>query len=474
MSEFPRAPDFPASLEWINCDPMILSRMRGRVVALAFWHTAAVTSVNLLVDLQQLLMRYADGLSVIGVHVPKFDAQRNPDLVSSTVDLFGLRFPVAQDADAITWQHYGIRAWPSVALIDCEGRLIEIIAGDRQREAIERRIVSLLDEAGERGQRVYEIAAPASRPGPLGEVVFPHGLALGPERLYVSDSGHHRILECTLDGRILRAFGSGTATFADGLGVQAGFQFPMGMVLHKNQLYVADAGNHAVRRIHLDTGKVDTLIARNRGDLMQVTPLVQVAAEIMDRPFDLALDADRLYIAMAGAHQIWQMDLSNRSFTLLAGSGYPGMTDGPATSATFFQPSNLALGGNLLYVCDSQSSALRCLDLNSGDVRTVLGQEFQDPTFGDIPSFTQLQFPTGIALNPKTSVLWVADCYNDAIGLVHLDCGEMVHVPLSHPLKRPMALISDGQSLWISNTDAHEVLCLNLSTHELQVLPMTA
>src|SRR5690606_22281849 len=106
---------------------------------------------NMLVDLAYLQFRFADGLSVLGVHVPKFDAQRDPERIARAVNRLGVRFPVASDADAVAWQHYGVRAWPSAVLLAAQGRLVEIIAGDQQREVLEKRIARLLDEAGERG-----------------------------------------------------------------------------------------------------------------------------------------------------------------------------------------------------------------------------------------------------------------------------------------------------------------------------------
>ncbi|MCG3005540.1 hypothetical protein KZ291_33720, partial [Escherichia coli] len=78
------------------------------------------------------------------------------------------------------------------------------------------------------------------------------------ERLYIADSGHHRILECSHAGRVLRQFGLGTADMMDGGPGEAAFNRPQGLALEREWLYVADTGNHALRRIHLLTGQVDT------------------------------------------------------------------------------------------------------------------------------------------------------------------------------------------------------------------------
>ncbi len=474
MTDFQLAPDLPLSLEWVNCAPQRLDTLHGRVTALAFWHAGSATSANLLADLAFLQTKYADGLSVIGLHTPKFDAQRDAALVARAVNRLGVRFPVASDADAVAWQHYGVRGWPCVAFVDAQGRLVEIVAGDQQREALEERIIHLLDEAGERGLRVYETALSVSRPEPRTEVAFPRGLALTPQRLYVSDSGHHRILECDHDGKVLRAFGSGAAGFVDGPGIQAAFQMPAGLAVFKDVLYVADTGNHAIRRINLSTGDVGTLIGQGRGGLPQPVSDVRGATVLLDRPWGVSCGPERLYISMAASHQIWELDLTRFSFRSLAGSGRLALNDGAGALASFAQPAGMVLVQSTLYVCDSQSSALRSVNVASGEVHTLLGQGLFE--FGNEEGerdTARMQYPLDVTLDPKTAMLWIADSYNDAIGALHLEGGGLVRFPIAHRLRCPSGIAGDGTRLWIANTDAHEVVRWEIGSGEVHVLPMT-
>lgn len=474
MTDFPLAPDFSPSLAWVNCGPQRVTALRGRVTVLAFWHDASATSANLLADLAWLQTRYADGLSVIGIHTPKFDAQRETGHVAQAVNRLGVRFPVASDADAVTWQHYGVRGWPAVALISADGRLMEIVAGDQQREVLEERIAGLLDEAGERGLRVYENAQPASRPEPITHVAFPRALALTPKRLYVSDSGHHRVLECDHAGKVLRVFGSGNAGFVNGMGTQAAFNSPAGLVVLKDVLYVADAGNHAIRRIRLATGDVDTLVGKGRSGMPQAVADVRGSNVLLDQPWGVAGNFDRLHVSMAASNQIWELDLTSFAFRPLAGSGRLALTDGNGALAGFAQPAGLALAQHTLYICDSQASAVRSLHLGSGAVQTLIGHglfEFGNEE-GDRDS-ARLQYPLGVAVDPVAPMLWIADTYNDAIGAWHLEGGGLVRFPFAHRLRRPAAVVSDGAHLWIANTDAHEVLRMDIASGQVSVLPMT-
>lgn len=474
MTEFPLAPDLSQTLHWINAAPMRIAALRGRLTALIFWHAGSATSANALSDMGFLQAKYADGLSVIGIHTPKFDAQRADELVARAVNRLGIRFPVASDPDAITWQHYGIRAWPSVALIDAQGRLVEIIAGDQQRELLDGRLQELLDQAGESGVRVYENAQPALRPEPMQELCFPSALALTPQRLYVCDSGHHRVLECSHDGQILRVFGSGSAGFEDGPGIRASFQSPGGLAVLKDSLFVTDVGNHAIRRIQLGTGQVDTLLGSGVAGAPQAVANIRETPVHLDRPSGLAAHFDRLYIAMAGANQIWEVDLTRFGFRPLAGSGRLALADGVGALAAFAQPVGLAVLQHSLYIADSQASAIRSLHLGSGVVQTLVGLGLFD--FGQANgkrASARLQFPQGIALDPRSPALWVADCYNDSIAMLRLGTGELTRLPLPQPLCRPTAVVSDGARLWVSNTDAHQVLRIDLASRETVVLPMS-
>lgn len=474
MTDFPQAPDLSPELTWVNCAPQRLTALRGRVVALAFWHAGSATSANVLADLAQLQAKFADGMSVIGVHVPKFDAQRDADRVARAVNRLGVRFPVASDPDAITWQQYAVRAWPSVALLDAQGRLTEILAGDQQREVLEQRIAQLLDAAGEHSLRVYENAQAVLRPEPLTEVAFPRGLAVTPERLYVSDSGHHRVLECDHDGRLLRVFGSGSAGFIDGLGMQAAFQMPVGLAVAKNVLFVADAGNHAIRRVRLDTGEVDTVLGCGRAGVPQAAADARKAGVLLDQPWGVASDGERVFISMAAGNQVWELNLGSSALRMLAGSGRLALTDGTGALAEFAQPAGMILSQKMLYVCDSQASAVRCVQVDSGAVETLIGHDLFE--FGNEEgdrALARLQYPLDVALDPVAPLLWIADSYNDAIGAWHLEGGGLVRFPLAHGLRGPSAIACAGTRLWIANTDAHEVLRMDIASGEEVVLPMT-
>ncbi|MCB1560359.1 MAG: redoxin family protein [Xanthomonadales bacterium] len=460
----PMANELSDRLDWLNVSGVRLEALKGRVVALAFWHAGSTTCANLLDDLQLLQRKHADGLTVVGIHCPKFDAERERDVVISSLARLGIRIPVAADPDFIAWQHYGVRGWPCTVLIDTHGRVRQQFAGDLRHAELDAAVEALLHEGGEDDSRVFGTLQLASRLEARQPLSFPSGLAVTDAHVYVADSGHHRILECTHEGRVLRQFGSGTPGLLDGGSADAGFLFPCGLSLHREALYVADRGNHALRRIRLLSGDVETVLGNGRpgpaaadGDLD--------ADVALNAPGDVTAINDRLFIAMTGANQVWEYDLTQRRLRVLAGSGNAGIDDGVGSYARFAEPAGLVQVQQTLYVVDAASSALRSVHAGDGAVQTLLGRGlFEFGNEDGARAVALLQQPLALALEPGSPRLWIADAYNNAIRSLRLGGGDVQTQALDYRLHRPAALASRKGVLWIANSDAHELLALQIDS----------
>ena len=255
MEKTALAPEFPDRLQWLNAPAIPLHEQRGRVVALAFVNAGSAWSWQRLRDLAQLQTRYPGRLQPLAVHVPRFDCERDPRHVLKQLRRQGVALPIAHDADWHAWQRFGIDSWPTVLLIDADGLVRERIVGLDSMGELERPLSALCDALPLPTDDDSRVMVETS-PEPRLPLRFPGGIAATADRLYVADSGHHRILECNHGGRVLRQFGMGTADFVDGELEQAAFRRPHGLSLVREALYVADTGNHALRRIMLGSGAV--------------------------------------------------------------------------------------------------------------------------------------------------------------------------------------------------------------------------
>jgi sugar lactone lactonase YvrE len=207
--------------------------------------------------------------------------------------------------------------------------------------------------AGDGQDGVLDGAAPASR------FSDPYGVAIGPRgAIYVADGGEaNRIRVVQPDGAVSTLAG-GKEGFVDGLGAAAAFNTPSAIALdHLGNLYVADTGNHAIRRI--SPGGAVTTLAGN-GSPGYVDGIGRAAQ--FNGPVGIAVDdAGIVYVADTYNDRIRRI-APDGTVTTLAGTGKPNLFDGPGTAAAFDTPSALAVDhdGNL-YIADTGNNAVRRL-----------------------------------------------------------------------------------------------------------------
>lgn len=465
------APELPDTLDWVNAvEPPSLVGLRGRVVLLYFWTFDSVNCSNALGDLRFLEAKYHDGLSVIGVHTPKYEYQRDGASVLKAVNRMHIRYPVANDPDFALWRGYGVHAWPSFAIIDAEGRFVGLLAGEGRREEADAIVGQLLDEAAAGDLRVYESSVATVRPEPRMPLQFPGKVAATSIRLWIADSGNNRILECDHGGRVVRQVGSGTAAFGDERGREATFNNPQGLALLGDSLFVADSGNHAIRRIALHSGQVTTVAGTGMLGYDLPGEGVDPLQVRMSAPVDLAAFEGRVYITVSGQHQVWVFDPANNRLGVLAGNGRLGLSDGDGVDASFAQPSAIDVFERRLIVVDAASSAVRSIDLDSNRVTTLIG--IGPYEFGDASGkrdVARLQNPLGVCVDPR-GLAFVADSYNGKIKVLNLRTSEIRALNLPYKLHEPAGIALASNALWIANTNDHEVVRVDLASGQIKRL----
>jgi sugar lactone lactonase YvrE len=468
------APEFPVSLEWLNTtEPLRMAQLQGRVTALAFVNAGSAWCNQTLVDLGHLRNRHPDRLNVVAVNVPRFDHERDARRIGKRFARNRPDFPVGHDGDWTLWQHYGIEAWPTVVLIDAAGRMRERFVGDGQLRGIDAAVSRLQAEVAPRSLNAERIEM--RRGGePILPLRFPVGLALSGNCLYVADSGHHRVLECDLGGRVLRQFGSGGAGFIDGPMELAAFNRPHGLAIERDTLYVADTGNHAVRRVKLRSGDIDTLVGAGRPGTPAQGPVDDPRIVALDQPCAVSLAAGGLYIATAGDNRVWRFDLLGApALSLLAGSDRLAVVDGVREAAAFAEPSSLASVQQVVYVCDAAGSAIRSANARTGAVTTLVGEGAWSHGNADgARAAAGLQHPQAIALDPDSPVLWIADSGNDSLRSLRLGGGELTTVELPQRLHAPGGMAVAEGVVWIADTDAHAVLRYDTRDGSLKHVPI--
>ena len=251
--------EFPSQKQsdWMNSEPLSFSKdLRGKIVVLDFFTYCCINCMHILPDLAKLVVQHPiqSGLVVIGVHSAKFNNEKDTDHIKDAILRYNISHPVVNDPDIVLWDHLGITCWPTLVIFGPAGQLLYYIIGEGHRDELFFVVEHALKVYGEAGlldakplpvRPLTSTAAPDTLLYP-GKVLVD---TLG-ERMFISDTGHHRILEVELRGGLVtKVIGSGRAGLKDGPPMEACFNSPQGLAMYKTCLYVADTENHAIRRV---------------------------------------------------------------------------------------------------------------------------------------------------------------------------------------------------------------------------------
>ena len=510
------APELEPNVGWLNTDRPLRfdDDLKGHVVLLDFWTYCCINCLHVLPDLEYLEAKYADApFIVIGVHSAKFESEGERDAVRNAMRRYDIKHPVVVDQNMSIWRQYGVRAWPSFALIGADGIVIGTAAGEGLRELLDEAIGEALRQGREAGtladERIsYELDA--ETPAPTG-MRYPgkvHAVAPDPSRedrpgyVFVAESSQDRVIVAAWPdsegaSRVIDVFGGGERGLEDGGPEVSRFHDPQGMVYDasRHTLFVADTKNHAVRAIDLTTREVRTLVG-NGVQSYDREGGAAGAAQGLASPWALELSADgrTLYVAMAGTHQLWSVDIASGEAKAIAGGRGEDIVDAPALDALLAQPSGLALSadGKRLFFADSEVSGIRFMELDERRIQTIIGTGLFD--FGDIDGVhpaARLQHALGVTRWPLSDAAGedaeserylIADTYNDKIKLLEphayrvqtwLGGSAMGAVAGGLELDEPgglhLAMDATGNAtLFIADTNHHRVVVVDPATETWQ------
>ena len=465
-----RAPEL-VGRGWLNTDgPVALRDLRGRFVLLDFWTFCCVNCLHVLDELRPVEERYADELVVIGVHSPKFVHEADPVALAAAVERYSVHHPVLDDPELVTWQAYTARAWPTLVLIDPEGYVVAQYAGEGHAHAIDALLGELLEEHRAGGTLQPGDSPYVPPPVEPTDLRFPaKAVPLAGGGALVADAGHDQVVELDAEGSVVRRF--------------EGFREPNGLCRLPEDVaaavgydvVVADTVAHRLRGITLATGEVRAL-AGDGSQWMQGDGTARLSS-----PWDVAWWQDRVWVAMAGIHQLWTFDPRTGEVAVAAGPTNEGLLDGPAGEAWFAQTSGLAPDGDRLWLADSETSSLRYVLAEESvvepesvvlrgsvvepvetrySVHTAIGSGLFDFGFRDgTADQALLQHPLGVAVLPDGSVA-VSDTYNGAVRRYDPATGEVT--TLAADLAEPSGAYVDEAHLVVVESGAHRLTRLPL------------
>ena len=333
----------------------------------------------------------------------------------------------------------------------------------------------------------------------------PFGIATDGGNLYVSDSGNNKIRQINIaTGKVTTLAGSGASGSFDGVGTRASFANPNGLTIDKGNLYVADTRNSKIRKIVIATGAVSTLAGSGMSTALDGSAKRASFAQ----PSGITAVGGSLYVVDKYSQKIRKVEIETGKVTTLAGGGGDvvgrGHGNGKGKAASFTYPSGIAADGNNLYVTDSQSQMIRKIEIATGEVTTFAGTG----SIGllDGPGSSALfNFPEGITVIGNS--LYVVDSINNRIRKIAISDQTVTTIAGSGPAWTrpaseyddesqpepkpdpcslgtdgteggatqiyPHAITSDGNNLYVTDSQNHKVYKFEISTGKRSTLAGT-
>jgi hypothetical protein len=426
-----------------------------------------------------LEQKYGGALVIVGVHSPKFPHEKHTTSIRKAILRLGVDHPVVNDADLVLWRRFNVEAWPTYILIDPEGRYRGRANGEGLYDVMDKSVGALVREYKKKKiLRETPLKFPLEREQIKGPLYFP-GKVLADvpaNRLFIADSSNNRIVITDLAGKHIAVAGTGKEGKADGPFAKAGFADPQGLAFDgSNRLYVADRKNHVIRELDLKTQTVRTIAGNGKQDrtLMPKYGSRKAMQTGLNSPWGLFLHEKRLYVGMAGHHQIWCLDLDRQLIWPCAGDGDENIQDGTPAKAKFAQPSGLGSDGLNLYVADSEASGIRAVPLAGGPVRTVAGAGLF--VYGDQDgqgNMVRLQHALDVAFHEGS--LYVADTYNSKIKLIDPVRQECRTFLGEEPgtFNEPGGVSIAGGKLYVADTSSHRIRVVDLASRAVSTLEL--
>jgi len=304
-------------------------------------------------------------------------------------------------------------------------------------------------------------AFPGSADGAAATFNQPRGITTDGTYLYLADTFNNTVRQIEIaTGETTTLAGTAIVFGADdGTGAAARFNTPRGITTDGTNLYVADTFNNSIRKVVIATGETTTLAGSTAGTPGSANGTGTAAR--FNQPSGITTDNSSLYVADAGNHTIRQIVINTGEVTTLAGTaGTSGATDGAV--GRFFNPRGITTDGTNLYVADTGNHTIRQVVKATGVTSTLAGA---GTAAGDADGTTDARFNQPVGITTDGDNLYVADTFNHTIRQVVIATAEVTTLVglagvadaadgtgTGALFNTPRGITTDGNNLYVADT----------------------
>jgi thiol-disulfide isomerase/thioredoxin len=493
VSDASKIIDNSKNSKWFNLGkPLEISDLKDRVILLDFWSYSCVSCIEAISEIKELKQTFGSKLTVIGVHVGKFENDKTSNAIQKAVLKYDIDYPVINDSESKLADSFEVKAIPSFVLINPHGNTYEIYEGDSKLDELRSGVKKLISKYK------FEITRDSlplvlDKYSVLGNVLmFPSHIEYAYDfsyktrqlpALFISNTGKDNIVVSSITGDIVVKIGSGQKGFQDGSFDVATFNSPRGLIFNSNKLYVADSGNNAIREIDFKEGKVTTILGSGANGFVIEDGKSHNGEDVeLSFPMDIEFfpTKNEIAIANSGSNQILSYNIKSNEVMVVAGNGADGIKDGKYPQNSLSQTSALSAFNNKLYFTDSNSSALRVMEEN-GEIKTLIGQDSKKfgHKNGD-KSTALMQHPQGLLVDDTGA--YISDSFNHRIRKYDFSTNQIRDIvgnsksgmglgsSSNTQFDEPMGITSILDRLFIVDSNNNRIVILNRGTFSSELL----
>jgi len=407
----------------LNHSPLSKQDLEGKIILLDFFTYCCMNCLNVLPDLKALEKEFGNSLLVIGVHSGKHPHEKEVESINKALQRYKIDHIVINDADLKLWDAFGIKAWPSLVLIDTKGYIVSNYQGEGHLQELRKDIQKL-------GLQSQEMTgcSPVKNEQTKALLHFPQKIHLAKDFLFISHCDE--VLVCSYEGIVLHRISN--------------LQEPQGMAYVNEILYIALREGNCIIQVSENFSRQNVFLKNLRN------------------PYDLDTDGIHLFVALAGGHQIKAYSLKTKEETLVIGQeNSESLHDASFTESVLAQPTGLCLLEDELYFVDSESSSLRCAAYNEVNSLIYDNDELQHPL-----DLTVGQYGDGCG----GGRVFITDSYNNKVKVYNPQTKEVI--TLLEDLEEPSGIDKKVCELYICNTNQHEIIIFDLSKMQARKLEL--
>ena len=475
--------------EWLNSSRNITSNdLKNRIILIDFWTHSCINCLYILPEIKKLEEEFGKKLTIISVHSGKIDNDRQTTSVKNAILKYNINHLTVNDVSSTIQQNFKIDSLPTIILLDIKGKIIKKYQDKISQSSIKKDIKKLIKKYNyqlnndklpillEKNKMVnYVLKFPSDIEYARN---FSNKNIIKTNSLIISNTSKNTILVTSFKGKTLLEIGSGKSGFDDGDIATASFNSPRGLLFKNDTLYIADTGNHLLRKVNFQTNQVTTIAGTGIKGL-PITTTEKSTKTNLASPWDLEFfpDNKNIIISNAGTNQLLQYNITDDTIKPFAGNGTEGLIDGKYPNNSLAQPSGLSTSLGKLYFIDSKTSSLRVIDKNN-TITTLIGKSLFDFGYNNGNKKNALmQHPVGI--NADDTGIYITDTYNHLIRKYDLKTKKLSNysgkiignkIGDTTSYNEPEAIISVLNKFYIVDTGNNRIIELNRNNKKSKLL----